>query len=80
MSFQAYITNIMTITKTTPQAIRNKAINEGVLSPNLTATVFVKWLATEYKLGRGHSMALWKLFIENGWIVIPSSKINANKE
>jgi hypothetical protein len=79
MSFQGYIKNIMTITETTPEAIKNKAIKVGLLSPTLTASVFVGWLAKEYKLGRGHSMALWKLFIEKGWIVIPSSKIKANK-
>lgn len=80
MSFQAYITNIMTMTKTTPEAIKNKAMKDGVLSSTLTASIFVRWLTKEYKLGRGHSMALWKLFIEKGWIVIPSSKIKANNK
>jgi len=80
MSFQAYIGNIMSLTKTTPEAIKNKAIKDGLLTPTLTASLFVNWLAREYKLGRGHSMALWKLFIEKRWIVVPSSKIKVNKK
>jgi hypothetical protein len=35
----------------------------------------VAWLAKEWKLGRGHSMALWKYFIEKGWIVSSTSKL-----
>jgi hypothetical protein len=80
MSFQAYIANIMAITKTTPEAIKNKASKDGMLTTNLTATIFCAWLAKEYKLGRGHAMALWKLFIEKGWINIPSSTIKTKQK
>lgn len=41
MSFQAYIGNIMSLTKTTPEAIKNKAIKDGLLTPTLTASLFV---------------------------------------
>ena len=80
MSFQAYIANIMAITKTTPEAMKNKAEKDGLLTPDLTASKFVAWLAKEYKLGRGHSMALWKLFIEKGWIVVKTSKIKTSEK
>ncbi|MEN9819790.1 MAG: hypothetical protein RL379_568 [Bacillota bacterium] len=79
MSFQAYITNIMAITKTTPEAIKNKGLKDGVLNADLTATIFCAWLAKDYKLGRGHAMALWKLFIEKGWIYQPKSKVLKKK-
>lgn len=68
MSFQAYIDNITKATNETPTQIKDHAIRAGILNNNLTATVFCEWLAKEYQLGRGHSMALWKLFVEEHWI------------
>ena len=79
MSFQAYITNIMAMTKTTPEAIKNKGLKDGVLNADLTATIFCAWLAKDYKLGRCQAMALWKLFIEKGWIYQPKSKVLKKK-
>ena len=69
MSFQAYLDAIQKITKQTPEQIKRKADKDNLLTASLTATTFVDWLQQTYDLGRGHSMALWKYFIEKGWIV-----------
>jgi uncharacterized protein YndB with AHSA1/START domain len=69
MSFQAYLDAIQKITKQTPEQIKRKADKDNLLTASLTATTFVDWLQHIYDLGRGHSMALWKYFIEKGWIV-----------
>lgn len=68
MSFQTYIDNIKEKTKQTPDQIRELAIKQGILVSDLKATDFCNWLAKEYQLGRGHSMALWKYFIDHQWI------------
>jgi hypothetical protein len=78
MSFQAYLDTIQSLTKQTPESIKIKAVKQGVLVPDLKASVWVVWLAKEWKLGRGHSMALWKYFIEKGWIVSSTSKLIKN--
>ena len=69
MSFQAYIDAIHKSTKQTPEQIKRRADKDNLLTTDLTATTFVAWLQQTYDLGRGHSMALWKYFIEKGWIV-----------
>lgn len=69
MSFQAYIDNITKATHHTPDQIKDIAMSEGLLTQNLTATIFCDWLAKKFNLGRGHSMALWKLFIDKQWII-----------
>lgn len=68
MSFQAYIDNIEAKTGHTPADFRKAAKKAGVLKPELTATEFVNWLAKDFDLGRGHAMALWKSFKDNGWL------------
>lgn len=68
MSFQAYLDNIAKITQSSIEQIYEKAVKDGVLMDNLKATEFVSYLATTYGLGRGHSMALWKYFIEKQWV------------
>lgn len=80
MSFQGYLNTIQALTKETPDSIKERAKKQGVLVAGLTATKWISWLAKEYKLGRGHSMALWKYFIEKGWIVAATSKLNAKKK
>jgi hypothetical protein len=75
MSFQAYLDTIQSLTKQTPESIKIKAVKQGILVPDLKASVWVAWLAKEWKLGRGHSMALWKYFIEKGWVVSSTSKL-----
>ena len=75
MSFQAYLDTIQSLTKQTPESIKIRAVKQGILAPDLKAGDWVAWLAKEWKLGRGHSMALWKYFIEKGWIVSSTSKL-----
>ncbi len=75
MSFQAYIDNITTKTGQTPEQIKDNAEIQGILSEDMKATVFTDWLKKEYNLGHGHSMALWKYFLEHKWIVTKYSKM-----
>lgn len=79
MSFQAYLDTIKKLTGLTPDAIHEKVKKAGILTPTLTATIFCGWLAKELKLGRGHSMALWKYFIEKKWIQPSKTKIQPTK-
>lgn len=75
MSFQAYLDNIHKQTGKTPTQIHEDAKKAKLISPSLTATGWVAWLATTYSLGRGHAMALWKYFVEKGWIQPQQSKL-----
>lgn len=75
MSFKAYIDNITTKTGQTPEQIKDNAEIQGILSEDMKATVFTDWLKKEYNLGHGHSMALWKYFLEHKWIVTKYSKM-----
>ncbi len=79
MSFQAYLDTIAKQTGLSPEAIHDKAQKAGILTPTITATIFCGWLAKELKLGRGHSMALWKYFIEKHWIQPQKTKIQSTK-
>ena len=64
MSFQAYIKNIETYTGKTILDIQEKALLEGLFKEDLKATQFVSYMKETYDLGKGHSMALWKYFID----------------
>jgi len=75
MSYQAYIDNITLKTGKNPDQIREDALSQGVITENMKATVFTDWLKKEYQLGHGHSMALWKYFIDHKWIITKNSKI-----
>lgn len=68
MSFQTYLNNIQALTGKTPEAIKLDALKSKILKNGLTATEWINWLAKTYQLGRGHSMALWKYFVEKKWI------------
>ena len=68
MSFQAYLDNIKAKTGKTPKELKVAAEEAGVFSPDMTATELVTWLKEEYGLGHGHSMAVWKVFKDNGWV------------
>lgn len=68
MSFQAYIDNIKEKTGKSPEIIRQDAIEQGVLSSDMKATTFTNWLKSEYGLGHGHAMAMWKYFVDHHWI------------
>lgn len=68
MSFQAYLATILAKTGKTPEEIYEIAAGEGILKENLKATEFKTWLADRFGLGHGHSMALWKYFVDKNWI------------
>jgi hypothetical protein len=75
MSFEAYIDNVTKKTGKTPEQIRDEAVSQGILADDIKATVFTDWLKKEYQLGHGHSMAMWKYFIEHKWIITKYSKM-----
>jgi len=75
MSFQAYIDNITKITNHTPEQIRAKAIEQGILSENMKATELTDWLKSEFNLGHGHAMSLWKYFIDHDWVQTKHTKL-----
>lgn len=67
MSFQAYIDNIKAITGKTPDDFKKLAekkgfIIDGKLNPKNKATEITNWLKDEFKLGHGHSMAIYATF------------------
>ena len=66
MSFQAYLDNIQAKTGKSPNDFRKLAekkgfTQKGKLSPGVKAEEIVNWLKEEFKLGRGHSMAIYAL-------------------
>lgn len=46
-----------------------------MLTEDMKATVFTNWLKKEYQLGLGHSMAMWKYFIDQPWIITKHLKL-----
>ncbi len=75
MSFQAYIDAVIAKTGMKPEEIHAKAVASSIIQPDMKAKEFCDWLASEFHLGHGHSMALWNLFIRKGWITTKHSKI-----
>ena len=75
MSFQAYIDNIEEKTGKTPEMIHKDAADQGILTDDMKATTFTNWLKSEYGLGHGHAMAMWKYFIDHNWIETKNSKL-----
>jgi Domain of unknown function (DUF4287) len=61
MSFQAYIDNIKAKTGKTPEELKTLAEKAGI----------VDWLKKEFDLGHGHSMAIWAVFKDSGWVNTP---------
>ena len=68
MSFQAYLKNIETQTGKTILDIQEQASLDGLFQEDLKATQFVSYMKETYDLGKGHSMALWKYFIDKRFI------------
>lgn len=58
MSFQAYLDTIEKKTGLTPRQLIDIAHEKG-FDETTKATPIVEWLAADYGLGRGHSMALY---------------------
>jgi len=75
MSFQAYLDTIKAKTGKTPEDIKQDAIATGILKPDLKAGELVAWLKQTYGLGHGHCMAIWNVFVTNGWVEAKNSKL-----
>ena len=58
MSFQAYLDAIEDKTGLTPRELMVLAHERGFDEPTTKVGVVIDWLAADYGLGRGHSMAL----------------------
>ena len=74
MSFQAYLDNIQAKTGKTPEQLKALAAKAGVYRPDMKASELVVWLKKEFGLGQGHSMAIWAVFKDQGWIRSPKGK------
>ena len=68
MSFQAYLDNIKAKTGKTPAQLKVLAAKAGVYKRDMKASELVAWLKQEFDLGHGHSMAIWAVFKEEGWV------------
>jgi len=71
VSFQAYLDNIEAKTGKTPEELKDLADKAGIYSPGMKAGELVDWLKKEYGLGHGHSMAIWAVFKDKGWVNSP---------
>jgi hypothetical protein len=74
VSFQAYLDNIRAKTGKTPEQIKALAAKAGVLRREMKASELVAWLKREFGLGHGHSMAIWAVFKDKGWVDSPGKK------
>ena len=74
MSFQAYLDNIRAKTGKTPEQLKALAAKAGVYKSDMKATDLVAWLKKEFDLGHGHSMAVWAVFKDKGWVASPQKK------
>jgi hypothetical protein len=74
MTFQAYLDNIKAKTGKTPEDLYKLAVGAGVYNPDMKAGELVAWLKAEFDLGHGHSMAIWKVWKDEGWVHEPSKK------
>ena len=68
VSFQAYLDNIKTKTGKTPEDFKSLAKKAGVYRSDMKAGELVAWLKKEFDLGHGHSMAIWAVFKQKGWV------------
>ncbi len=74
MSFQAYLDNIRAKTGKTPEQLKALATRAGIVKSDMKASVLIAWLKKEFDLGHGHSMAIWAVFKEKGWVDSPPGK------
>jgi len=74
MSFQAYLDNIQAKTGKTPEQLKTLAARAGIYKPDMKAGALVAWLKKDFGLGHGHSMAVWAVFKDNGWVDSPNGK------
>jgi hypothetical protein len=74
MSFQTYLDTIQAKTGKTPEDFKAEAAEAGVYRPDMKAAELVAWLKQSYALGHGHSMAIWAVFKDEGWVETPTGK------
>jgi hypothetical protein len=74
MTFQAYLDSILAKTGKTPEQLKDLAAEAGVYAPDMKASALVAWLKEEFDLGHGHSMAVWAVFKDEGWVDSPKGK------
>ena len=74
MSFQAYLDNIKAKTGKTPEEFKVLAEKAGVFNREMKASELIAWLKKEFDLGHGHSMAIWAVFKDSGWVGAGSKK------
>jgi hypothetical protein len=74
MTFQAYIDNVRAKTGKTPEQLKAHAQKAGVFKRDMKAAELVAWLKQEYDLGHGHSMAIWAVFKDEGWVDSPKAR------
>lgn len=74
MSFQAYLDNIKAKTGQTPEDLKTLAAKAGVFRPEMKAAELVAWLKKDFDLGHGHSMAIWAVFKDKGWVQVRGKK------
>ena len=75
MTFQAYIDNIKAKTGKSPEDFKKLAEKKGLLKKDMKTAELVAWLAKDFNFGHGHSMAIWKVFKDKGWVGNPERKI-----
>lgn len=74
MSFQAYLDTIKAKTGKIPEELKEAADKAGVYRYDMKAGDLVKFLKDEFDLGHGHSMAVWLVFKQKGWVQDPKKK------
>ena len=74
MTFRAYIDNVRAKTGKTPEQLKAHAQEVGVFKRDMKAGDLVAWLKQEYDLGHGHSMAIWAVFKDEGWVEVPKAR------
>ena len=74
MTFQAYLDTIKRKTGKTPEELKLAAEKAGMYRYDMKAGELAAWLKKEYGLGHGHSMAIWLIFKQRGWVPDPKDK------
>jgi hypothetical protein len=71
MSFQAYLDAVKAKTGHTPEELKVLAEKAGVYHPDMKAGELVAWTAKTFNLGHGHTMSIWVVWKEKGWVKPP---------
>ena len=74
MAFQSYLNNIKAKSGHTPEEFHAMLVEEGRMGPDFKAKDLILWLKERFDLGHGHSMAVWTVFMDEGWVPDPKKK------